>query len=691
MVYKQRSKYTPGGGVLAFFEQVSRFISLSVLGWVILSLFFILFGTDSKVTDSFDLGLFSSLFTNGQYLMTALMLIGLSGVLGALISVPSAVVLLITRQYLDYHVIRLGSRRYSFVRERILRYVPVAVLVLSHAVCLLLSLASAPQLARNWLSEGNRLSELIAGGHFVLTSMSRSASAPRMAFTRDAQTQPDSGVSNNQASHTHLFLVPAEQMDNPDFRSELGKYKQAVSVPFVIQRSSVNELLESLMMGISGETAELARKTIALPKSYNKIVEKKNAQTLVSISPQIRFGKELAGYGTEYLTGFNDSIMHLEARRRLVLSQSQLFGVFRLFNGVPFLSSTLSWLNLLADDVSRIRSMSKVLTQLDDRKNSIIIIQLFGLEQVFSSVNPPFRPIGWRLNRPSYESRIVNKKLTREIIQYLNDFARSDNDHWVILPYADDRRVNPLSVAFFSGADPLFKPIMNRVPGSLSVSEDFAEALDAAMQKNAQSKLQDPQRLISSPRLECFETELDLKNQEFAFQPVFQRERSLGQLLNYLPQMKDSDLSFLGRSGTSFVTRELGLGFLCRRLEAGVSELYLLKYRGTREQVTSAPSGHQFYSALVDWGYGGTRAKIRANLNTDVGDSVPEVQSPIHVSRDVLEEFTVTRLTQEPSGPSTEEISTWKQLSQESKKLFFDRYKDDILTAVDHSARARIR
>ena len=141
MSYKQRSKYTPGGGVLAFFEQVSRFISLSVAGWIFVAVFFILFGADSKVTDSFELRLFSSLFTDGQYLLTALMLIGMSGVLGALISLPSAFTLLLCRQYLDYQLLRMGSRRYSFVRERVLRYLPVVVLSLSHMLVLILSLA----------------------------------------------------------------------------------------------------------------------------------------------------------------------------------------------------------------------------------------------------------------------------------------------------------------------------------------------------------------------------------------------------------------------------------------------------------------------------------------------------------------------------------------------------------------------
>ncbi len=159
MVYKQRSKYTPGGGVLAFFEQVSRFISLSAAGWIFLSVFFVLFGTDSKVTDSFDLRLFASLFTNGQYLLTALMLIGMSGILGALISLPSAFTLLICRQYLDYQLLRLGSRRYSFLRERVLRYLPIVVLSLSHVLVLLISITSAPQLSRSWLSEGNKISE----------------------------------------------------------------------------------------------------------------------------------------------------------------------------------------------------------------------------------------------------------------------------------------------------------------------------------------------------------------------------------------------------------------------------------------------------------------------------------------------------------------------------------------------------
>lgn len=691
MVYKQRSKYTPGGGVLAFFEQVSRFISLSVAGWIFLSVFFILFGTDSKVTDSFSLRLFSSLFTDGQYLMTALMLIGMSGILGALIALPSAFTLLLCRQYLDFQLIRLGSRRYSFVRERVLRYVPVGVLLLSHLFVLLLSLASAPQLSRSWINEGNKPSEWLAGGHFVLTSLTRGAPPFSAAPLVSSGKNQKSGSSfQQQGSRVHIFLVPAEQMDNLEFREEIEKLNKAVSVPFIIQRSSINEQLDSLMLNFAGDTPELARKALSLPKSYNRIVTKKNSQAIVSISPQIRFGKELAGYGTEYLTGFNDSIMHQETQRRLVLSQVHLFGVFRAFNGVPLLSPNLHWLNLIADDVARIREASSLVAALDSDKNSIIIVQLFGLEHVFTNVNPPFRPVGWQLNQASYEKRMVSKKITRELFQYLNDFAHGGRSRWIMLPYADDKRLNPRSFAIYSRADEKFSKYMGVVNDALYTNEDVARALSDAHMRPATVKTNLNAQAEPRSTLECYETELDLKSPEFSFQPIFSRERSLGQLLNYLPQMRDSDLSFLGRSGTSFVTRELGLGFLCRHFGLGRPEYYLLKFRGTREQLTTSAATRRFYSVFVEWGEGSRSDKIRLKglENRELENSDADV---VNISKDVLREFTVTKLTKEPTGIGGDEQTVWKLLDYESTNYFFERFNKPVLEAIEISARARIR
>lgn len=614
------------------------------------------------------------------------MLIGMSGVLGALISLPSAFTLLLCRQYLDYQLLRMGSRRYSFVRERVLRYLPVVVLSLSHMFVLILSLASAPQLTRGWLSEGNKLSEWLAGGHFVMTSLTRSAHAiePRAPQLSDKKAEVASARLAKR--RVHLVLIPADQMDSEEFKSELEKFKQFESVPFIIQRSSVNEQVESLMLRIPGETAELARKALSLPKSYNRVVSKKNSQTVVSMSPQIRFGKELAGYGTEYLTGFNDSIMHQETQRRLVLSQIQLFGLFRAFNGVPFLSSNLQWLNLIADDVARIRTVSKLVSTLDNNKESIIVIQLFGLEQAFSNVNPPFRPVGWQLSQSSYEKRIVNKKVTRELFQYLSDFSRDERSQWLILPYADDKRLNPKSVAVFSKSDPHFLTHMKNPLGSLYTNIDVARALTQESPTHVAKATEE-----ADAQLNCVETELDLKNSDFSFQAIFNRERSLGQLLNYLPQMRDSDLSFLGRSGTSFVTRELGLGFICRNLAFGRPEQYLLKFRGTREQPTEKASNKRFYSALVERGDGRASEKTKVKSTEGLASTEMMSMSRVNINAGVLTEFSVSKLTAEQSGASGEEVVVWKLLDEKNADYFYQRFQGSVLEAIEASARARIR
>jgi hypothetical protein len=329
-------------------------------------------------------------------------------------------------------------------------------------------------------------------------------------------------------------------------------------------------------------------------------------------------------------------------------------------------------------------------SSLNPSKDSIIITQLFGLERVFSNVNPPFRPVGWQLSQSSYEKRIVNKNLTRELFQYLSDFARGDSDRWLILPYSDDKRLNPKSFAVFSKKDALFSKHMNASLGALYTNEDFARSLAVGITGDSSQKVVNVSDDTNS-QLECVETEIDINNPDFSFQAIFNRERSLGQLLNYLPQMRDSDLSFLGRSGTSFVTRKIGLGFLCKNFSLGKPEQYLLKFRGTREQLATRSNTTKFYSALVEWNDGRRVDKSKAKTSSDLLGHEKLSNSLTSINSNVLKEFSVTKLTKELSGPSGEELVVWKLLDEISTDYFFQRFQGSVLAAIEASARARIR
>lgn len=705
MAYRSRSKYTPGGGVLAFFEQVSRFISLSVAVWMAVALFLILFAADGKITDSFDLHLFQGLFTDWKIFWTALMLVALSGLIGVLISMPASLVLLLSRQYLDFQLGR-SSRRNAAFRIYIVRNLPALVLVLTHVFVFSMNIISAPQLSRAWLKEGNKISELIAAGHFAMTSLTRgTASEAPIKNPQNVLKNIPAGKSTGARS-VHLILVPAEQIESNEFVSEQAKLPGAVRVPFVIKRSSVSDQLDYLLAGVVGPSAELARKVMQSPKDYAKAIVKNKSQVMVSISPQVRFGKQLFGYGTETLTGFKDSLLLQEAQRRLVLSQVHLFGFFRVFNGIPFLGTGLTWLNLIADDVARLRQAATVVSSFKKNVNSLTIIQLSGLEKEFKSVRSPFRPSGWMLQQSSFENRIVNKNFMRELIQYLHDVDARDSAYWIILPYADDRRTDPRSFAIVSAGSELLKqdrffsgPVLG------AITEDFSRELSIYLDEVKNIDLMQPlahstdvRSFEGSPlkeqlgsKLSCFETEVDFNDPDFKFQPVDVRERSLGQLLNSLPLMPDTDLAFLGRSMVNLVSREVGLGFLCRTQNQSIEEIYLLKHRGIQAWNGSSKGLRQGGSVLLNKS---NQKGVDVQRSIKTKETIPRALQSVRnksIRYEVLEEFVVLHLV--PGAAESEGTLpwNWRRMDESESKYFFSRFELDALQAIELSARARIR
>ncbi|MEN9528741.1 MAG: hypothetical protein RI932_614 [Pseudomonadota bacterium] len=702
MVYRTRSKYTPGGGVLAFFEQVSRFVSLSVAIWIGVSLFFVLFVADGKITDSLDLRLFRGLFSEWRLFWTSLMLVGLSGLMGVLISLPASFLLLLSRQYLDFQLMR-SSRRGNFFRVQLIKYLPSVVLIFSHVAVFSLNIISAPQLTRPWLKEGSRVSELLAGGHFVLSSLTRRAAVA--ADSEDKNRAAGSqGTAQGAPQQMHIILIPAEQMESEEFLLEQAKLPDAVRVPFVIPKSSVFEQLDTLLESTHGRTPELARKILLRPRDYTKLVSDGKAQVVVSVSPQIRFGNQLVGYGTENLGDFNESLLVQEAQRRLALSQIHLFGLFRAFDGVPFGGSGLSWINLVADDVIRLRKNAALATGLNQNVNSLVIVQLAGMEKEFRSVRSPFRPSGWMLTKASYESRIVNKNLVRELIQYLHDVGARDKASWMILPYADDQRTNPRSFALISSRSDLAQNIRQSSGVEIGfLGADIARELSRHFEENP-SAIKGPATVANAlpstasvtptgERLSCVETEVDFADAGFKFQPVDLRERSLGQLLNSLPAMPDSDLAVLGKSMSSLVSRELGLGFLCRTWNQSIEEVYLLKYKGIYGWSGASKGLRQGGSVLLNRASQqsagelgrGTRARSTVASVAQVPASVQKIQT------EVLEEFVVLHLVPEQSEGRDAAVWSWRRLDSRESQYFFSKFQTDALHAIELSARARIR
>ncbi len=709
MAYRSRSKYTPGGGVLAFFEQVSRFVSLSVLAWVALSVFLILFVADGKITDSFDLRLVKGGFTHPQLEWTAVGLIAMNGLIGGLLSLPSAFVLFMTRQYLDFYSGR--ARRAGIIRIKIVKSLPVAVLLLSHFTVLFLNLVSAPQMTRTWFKEDSQVASVLAGTHFVLSSLTRKSF--EVGAEKPAIGQPDS--QNNSAKdasqkNVQIIFVPADVLESEEFKSEQSKLKDAYKIPFVISKSTITEQLDELFTDGSGPASNLVRKTLSAPQHYGRLHKQDGAGVLISITPQLRFGRHPLGLATDSLAHLKDSIFVNESRRRLVSSQVQLFGVFRFMDGLPFLGKKIDWLDLVSDDVARVRASAASLGSLKKLKRAVTVMQLSGLEQRFVNIHVPFRPVSWPEKISVHEKRLIVKNLVRELVQYINDVAGSENDLWVILPYADDKRVSPQSYALVKSGVQMHSRFKEGAAHSLGILNiemgrfisEFLGELDLSVQMASSEAAtlplakQNPAltAVKHNSKIRCFETETDIDSKDLRFQQPEFRERSLGELLNSLTQLPESDLSFLSRGALPLIARDPGVGFICKTENQTIDETYLVKPIH-RNDVSNYEKSDFANSSILVWRAGADGESLgRSSQSKGVSSALkvrgPELSDAFALKADVLREFRIFQLVpasiDAPSAPTV-----WREFDQRESKLFFSKFEPETLQAIEYFARARIR
>lgn len=704
MAYRSRSKFTPGSGVLAFFEQVSRYVSLSVVGWVVVSLFFILFVADGKITDSFDLHLVKGIFSSFRLFWTAMLILAFNGVLGGLIALPSALVLLICRQYLDYESGRI-SRRGGAWKVKLVRSLPVSVLLTSHALVLFANLISAPQLTRDWFKEDSRFASTLTAAHHVMGSLTRKSYAEIKNETKSENSATKTANKNRQgeARRLHLIMIPADLMENDDFKAEQSKLKDSGRVSFVISGSNIIEQLDSLFVNLKGPLANLLGKTLHAANDYGQIQSKPDAQVLVSISPQLRFGRQPVGLGTDSLATLKDKMMIYEAQRRLLLSQVQNFGVIRLFDGVPFVGQNIDWLELVSDDVARIRLSGMQMSRASKDSNSVAVIQLDSLENRFSSVQSPFRPKGWPLRISNHERRLIIKNIFRELAQYIYDNASSERDFWLMLPYTDEKRTKAVSFAVFKEGSGFMESLLEKNPVGFGVLNDelgtqLAQFLSAAAIVPDAPLAKESKHVAAndSSRMRCFDTEVDPAGSNLQFQSSDLRERSLGELLNSLIQMPESDLHFLSRGALNLIAREPGFGFLCRTENQSINEVYLLKYQ-SGEMAMIRPVQNGILSSILlsrqhsenESGSKWSSAKLAQYGSPNSNSSDPD---DIAIKRDVLSDFVVYQLL--PNSVHENELnepSDWRLMDQRESQMFFAKFEHETLRVLETFARARIR
>jgi hypothetical protein len=708
MTYRSRTKYTPGGGPVVLLGQVSRFVSFSVLGWCLLSLFLILFVSEGKITDSFDLKLLKGLFTNFDLFGTALILLGLNGVLGAILSIPAIICLFLSRTFVEYHLSRY-SLRGRILKLKLVKIIPLFILLLSHFIGLIFNLISAPQVISSWFRDDGQIASTVSATHFAMTDLiasfyDRSGLKPSVPVQKKI-------INSHINKKIHLFLLPADVLEDEDFKQELLKKKKDIKpVLFLMTGSNILEELTTLLSAGSGPTTEFLKSQIHLPENYGQVLKSEGTSSLLLLSPHLQFGRNLYGHGVESLEELKEEILMNEAQRRLVLSQISIMGALRWLGRFSFPGYQFSWGKLVDDDVYKLKE-ARQLSELDVKNSSFIsFIQLSSMEKKFSSIQVPFRSVGWPSRISKNERRRLFAEVISEIENLLAEQSEPSKGLWMIVPYADDRRTNPLSLAYVKEKSDYLIHSIDEREGKFFLSmnhlgKGIARYLGEVKQDNGKmSQASTPSitpsgvvmnALGKSPALiNCFETEVDPHGVGFYFQGTEFRERALSVFLNNLFNIPESELKLLGQKSLNLLTRDPGFGIICKADSKDDEDLYLLRFNPKERRLYSAHDSSISSSSLM-LKVGHSLESISSSIENKSGTFVSrnvssKTATMTSIKNSILEEFDVFKI-----GPLTNSKSegqtSLRMLGDEESKMFFLKFGAEANEVIESFLRTRIR
>jgi hypothetical protein len=192
--------------------------------------------------------------------------------------------------------------------------------------------------------------------------------------------------------------------------------------------------------------------------------------------------------------------------------------------------------------------------------------------------------------------------------------------------------------------------------------------------------------------MKCSETEVDFTSTGFQFLASEAREHGFSQLLNAVSVMSEVDLAFLSKSASRLVGRDLGLGLLCKSFIPELNNVYLLKHKGGYSGAVSVAELMPSSSVVL-----GTSEKRQPS-----GDKVSRARAfvtpeslrgvTLNLEPDVLKEFLILKnASSQVKSFSGQETSEWLALDALESKAFYAQFEVDTLSAIERSARARIR
>lgn len=402
----------------SFVTVLWRYIILSSGFWIAFSIICFIFlynpdyGTNSKID------FFSSWLVTFQFLLVIIGVIIFSGIIGAMISIPSIVLKIMMKIRVDK---KINKGRQPIILMYLSTYFPILFCVFSHIIVLLISSSTAPQYMRNWFDNNYQIYKTQQKIYSKLFETKSSEINKKWELV--AKKIPnDSNI---------VFLLPHHIVNKKNLLKETRNLLEFEN-KWIINSATK----ESMISSILGEM-EFPREDLFSPIKFDEITKKNNKSqpnylTFIGINGKSAFN---------FNNLFNNSYVNLNIENswfnvflnRLALSQPHLLFFFK----TGFITSSFQswrWEYLINNNADL---LSSYLNQINSKDSKIVHnnFLLYLTEFEANSEKNLLSSIDWPNNIKNYEIDYNIKKIDFYLSNSIKTLNKFNHKNIWIVPY----------------------------------------------------------------------------------------------------------------------------------------------------------------------------------------------------------------------------------------------------------------
>ncbi|WP_338635522.1 hypothetical protein [Spirobacillus cienkowskii] len=415
----------------SFVTVLWRYLILSSGFWVTFSIICFIFlynpdyGTNSKID------FFSSWLVTFQFLLVIIGVIIFSGIIGAMISIPSIILKIMMKIRVDK---KINKGRQPIILIYLSTYFPILFCVFSHIIVLLISTSTAPQYMRNWFDDDYKIYK------------TQQKIYSKLFETKSSEINKKWEVIAKKISNDSniVFLLPHHIVNKKNLLKETRSLLDFEN-KWIINSATK----ESMISSILSET-EFPREDLFSPIKFDEIPKKNNKSQPNSLTFIGINGKSAFNFNNL----FNNSYVNLNIQNswfnvflnRLALSQPHLLFFFK----TGFITSSFQawkWEYLINNNADL---LSSYLNHINSKDSKIVHnnFLLYLTEFEANSEKNLLSSIDWPNNIKNYEVDYNIKKIDFYLSNSIKTLTKFNHKNIWIVPYNSKDNSIQLGVGF---------------------------------------------------------------------------------------------------------------------------------------------------------------------------------------------------------------------------------------------------